>query len=364
VTLVGITGDELAGYLSTHSDRDATAVRWLMRLLVSKVLLRENPMTRAAYVPRQRPEELQTPRSRSLRDFGTALALSPITVRHYVYDSIRFCSWCQARGTDPGGAERSDVLAYLAAFRELGMGASSIERRFAGVRFYHRWLIEERGARQDDPTAGIRVPRASHVPKKPYTAEELSRLLAACERLQERALLLLLIDTGLRLREITSLRRTDIDRGRCLIRVRMGKGRGGAGKERVVAATPRALDAFDACCADAGGNHPWRSQLTGGPLTGDGLARIIKAVGRRAGVPGVHAHRFRTTFAVRFLERSGDIQALQLLMGHTKIEVTANYARWGAEQRALEAQRGIIAGWSRELAGGSNVDGLHAGITA
>ena len=95
--------------------------------------------------------------------------------------------------------------------------------------------------------------------------------------------------------------------------------------------------------------HVWRSdpclrRAVEGPLTPMGIYFAVQRIGKRAGVEHVHPHRFRTTFANTFARRSGgDLQSLQVLMGHAKIETTAHYARWGAAERAIDIQRRLLA---------------------
>lgn len=198
------------------------------------------------------------------------------------------------------------------------------------MRWYYRW----RGA-EPDPTAGIRLRPPPRPPKRPFSQDELRRLLAACKRSHERALVLLLVDTGLRLSEVAALRAPDVDWHAGTIRVQSAKGE----QDRLAALSRGTLAALQLCMN--GHDYPWPSQRIHGPMTRDGLYRLVRRLGQRA---GVHAfvHRFRTTFACQFAEATeGDVQSLQVLMGHRKIETTLAYAAWGKAQRALAAQRRI-----------------------
>jgi site-specific recombinase XerD len=66
---------------------------------------------------------------------------------------------------------------------------------------------------------------------------------------------------------------------------------------------------------------------------------MLRALGRRAGVAPVGSHRLRISFANAFLQAGGDLGALQVLMGHSTISMTAHYAGWTAAARALDQQR-------------------------
>ena len=335
LSLLTIGAEEVGEYVGARDATTGTALRWAFRLLVSRRLRRDNPLSRAAYVRPQTASTLSQGWAKSLRVFGETSALATHTVRTYVFDAASFRRWCGDNAIDHEQAGRADIAGFLDYLRER-TGQANLVRRFAGLRFYHRWL-QHRGVRHDDPTEGIRLKQPSHVAKQPFSRDELTRLLAACRKTQERAVLLLLIDTGLRLAEITGIRLADIDFENETMRVR-GKG----GKERRIAASPRSLQVLRQCMD--GRDYPWYSQRSHGPMKSDGLSELIRRVGRRSGVQHVHPHRFRTTFACMFLDASSDLLALQLLMGHSKIEVTAQYARWGAERRALDTQRRLLAG--------------------
>jgi integrase len=184
------------------------------------------------------------------------------------------------------------------------------------------------------------------VAKKPFADDQLQRLYAACKpnRPHERAAVLLLIDTGLRLSEIAGLRRKNVDEEQGVIRV-TGKG----SKERLLAPTPRSLAALLATMVDAGPDgalrprdYPWYSQRLHGPMTKDGFYDMIHRLGRRAGVDVAHIRRFRTTFACNIIEATdGDVGSAQVLMGHSKIETTLQYASWTRVNRALKQQRRV-----------------------
>ena len=335
LSLVTIDADDLGEYVNARTPTTATALRWLFRLLVSRDLRRDYPRLGAGYAERQLGAALFSHAwANDLRVFGETTALATRTVRVYVYDAAFFRRWCGENAVDSEAADRGDIARFLDYLRGR-MGQAALVRRFAALRFYHRWL-QHQAIRPDDPTEGIRLKQPSRVPKQPFSADELTRLLDACRKTQERAVLLLLIDTGMRLGEITGLRLPDIDFENETMLVR-GKG----GFQRMIAASPRSLQVLRQCMD--GRDYPWYSQRSHGPMTSDGLAILIRKIGRRAGVEHVHPHRFRTTFACMFLEASSDLLALQLLMGHRKIEVTAHYARWGAERRALDTQRRLLA---------------------
>ena len=60
-------------------------------------------------------------------------------------------------------------------------------------------------------------------------------------------------------------------------------------------------------------------------MDGDRLLKIVKSIGRRAGVKGVTVHRFRHTFAINYLRNGGDPWSLQMMMGHSSMETVKIY---------------------------------------
>ena len=275
-----------------------------------------------------RPDRL--PWQDGLRQFGTAQGRAPLTIRAYVQDAGLFLRWCSERSLRAQAARRTDILSWLEWYRGRASQASLV-RRFASIRFYYRWLQTE-GARRDDPTDNIRLRHPSPPPKRPFSDDELRRILGACRRQRDRALVLVLLDTGLRLGEAERLRLGDIDWSRGLLRIH-GKG----GKERLVVLGQRSLGALQLCMD--GRAYPWYSQRLHGSMTRDGIYRLMRRLSAATGLH-VHPHRFRTTWACMFLDASGgDVQAAQVLMGHSKVETTLRYAAWTRERRALEQGR-------------------------
>ena len=262
--------------------------------------------------------------------FLQAKGLAPLTLRAYLYDVALFQRYPLA--TDQ--ATKADILSWCSWYRTHA-SQSSLVRRFAAIKHYYGWLIE-RGLRDTNPCEGIRLKHPSAPVKDPFTEGELRRILDACKphRPHERAIVLLLVDAGLRLAEISGIRLGNIDFERQLIRVR-GKG----DKERMLAFGSRTLVALLSCVD--GRDYLWPSQRTHAAMTRDGVSILLHRLGKRTGIR-VHAHRFRTTFAIMFDERThGDTGSLQVLMGHSKVSTTLLYIQHGRQERALKRQREV-----------------------
>jgi integrase/recombinase XerC/integrase/recombinase XerD len=139
-------------------------------------------------------------------------------------------------------------------------------------------------------------------------------------------MVLLLLDTGIRASELCTLTLDNTFIEENYIKV-TGKGN----KERIVpfgATTKKALIRY----ATTWRPEPVHSDVNelilsveGRPLSYSGLSHALKRLGQRAGVPRLHAHLFRHTFAVRYLMNGGDVMTLRLMLGHTTLDVTQMY---------------------------------------
>jgi integrase/recombinase XerD len=152
------------------------------------------------------------------------------------------------------------------------------------------------------------------------TANELSRPTAD----RDRALIMLLLDTGMRASELCGMRMADLNMAANRIKV-LGKGN----KERSVYFGKRTAKALwkyvgpRAACEWVFTVGPEDDER---PFTRDVLGRLLARIGERAGVPDVHPHRFRHTFAITFLRNGGDLLTLQALLGHSDLKMVQRYA--------------------------------------
>ena len=187
------------------------------------------------------------------------------------------------------------------------------------------------GRREGDPTADIpTVPQGRPLPKSPLSEDELRRLLAQAGSVRNRAVLLVLMATGIQIGELAGVARDDIDWARATVLVH-GKG----GKDRFVALSPNVLQALRDYVGEREGAVWVRadSRAHGEPIKRESLWRIINEIGKRAGVSKCYPHRFRHTFAHLFLSTGGDAGALQSSLGHTSLTMTLLYAAAWAGRR-------------------------------
>ena len=191
-------------------------------------------------------------------------------------------------------------------------------------RTFWNWCIRE-GLTEHNPFVKVEPPKREQVLKPALNPEQVEALLQACEgkhwlRLRDKALILLLLDTGLRIHECHQLRVCDVLQNALILR---GKG----GKQRVVVLSAEVrlalLRYLKACPAKPSAEQPlWHG--ADGALTLDGLKLAVRKAGRRAGFK-LGAHQLRRTFATWSLRNGIDLEHLRLLMGHSDLKTTQQY---------------------------------------
>jgi integrase/recombinase XerD len=171
-------------------------------------------------------------------------------------------------------------------------------------------------------TQFVRQPRRLPVVLSP---QEVARLLNAAPGLKYKAALSVAYGAGLRAAEVTSLKVSDIDSGRMIIRVEQGKGH----KDRNVMLSPHLLALLRAWWQAArpkGWLFPGRNPVQ--PMTTRQLNRACHAAAQAAGIErNVSIHALRHSFATHLLEQNVDVRVIQVLLGHAKIESTTLYTR-------------------------------------
>lgn len=224
----------------------------------------------------------------------------------------------------------NEAAAYLVHLAGTGIAPSTLSVYTVVLKRFFSWAVEQ-GHIKVSPVAGMRTHTQPWKPVAPFSEEEIRRLLQAVKTPMEKALLLLLLDTGLRASELSGLRLEDINLKTGEISV-TGKGQ----KARKVALNPgprkALLDYFSS-----------QAQLNG-LLWPEGwhrrrLTALLDRLGRRAKVSRVFPHRFRHTFATRFLADSGDALALKALLGHSSLMMVTRYIQAAEGARAVTVHK-------------------------
>ena len=269
--------------------------------------------------------------------------LSRNTLNAYRTDLLQYGGFLTARGIDALAArpvEISDFLADLAS----GNGrppcsASTIHRKTACLRSFYKHLRRDELI-GDDPTAALSAPRRAKKLPQVLNYAEVQKLLAAPKgseptTLRDRALLEVMYACGLRASETIGLELPDLDLREGFLRAR-GKG----SKERLVPLGRQAIAAISAYLRSGrpklvGDRHESKLfvNFRGGPLTRQGLYKIVQRQARTAGLSGqMSPHTLRHSFATHLLAGGCDLRAVQEMLGHADIATTQMYTHLSGEQ--------------------------------
>jgi integrase/recombinase XerC len=275
-------------------------------------------------------EALQQGVDRFLQGLRTERRLSPHTSSNYGRDLAALLDYCQAQGIASWDAlDTQHVRSFAAQCHRRGLAPRSIQRRLSAVRSLCRFLIRE-GQLRADPAADVQAPKARKRLPTTLDADAMARLLEfrSDDRLgvRDKAIMELFYSSGLRLAELLGLDLVDLDLRDRTVRV-LGKGR----KTRIVPVGRHAVAALTLWlkerAAMAAVDEPAVFVGVNGRRLGPRIVqRRIARWARLQGLPEhVHPHLFRHSFASHLLESSGDLRAVQELLGHANISTTQVY---------------------------------------
>lgn len=272
--------------------------------------------------------------SDALRGFDDYLRVernaSAATRAAYRRDLARCAAFLAAEPCDDWARVDTDMVQrFVAREHRRGLSGRSLARSLAALRALFAWLLRE-GRVGRDPAADVRPPRADRPLPRTLEVEEIERLVAvpgddALAR-RDRALLELFYSGGLRLAEIAALDVSGLDLADGVARV-TGKGR----RTRLVPVgrpARAALAAWLELRADWAPPEQPALFVTarGTRLSRRSIQSRVAHWARRLGLPQhVHPHMLRHSFATHLLESSGDLRAVQELLGHADIATTQVY---------------------------------------
>ncbi|HVT32303.1 MAG TPA: tyrosine recombinase XerC [Rhodanobacteraceae bacterium] len=252
---------------------------------------------------------------------------SPSTIDHYgraLATLVDFAeSQALARWRDLRPAQ---VQGLLANEHRRGLAPTSLRSIASAWRSFFRWLARE-GEVEINPATGLRSPRVQRKLPQVLDADEMAARVEVpgddAEAVRDRALLELLYSSGLRVSELCGVRWRDLDAEGGFVRV-TGKG----SKTRIVPVGSKALGALAALKAQDPPDEadPLVRGRGGKPLTPNGVRARLKRRAQQQGVwKRVYPHLMRHSCASHLLESSGDLRAVQELLGHADIGTTQIY---------------------------------------
>lgn len=281
--------------------------------------------------------------------------LEPSTVRSYTKLMQHFAAFCEAQAYTSLAHLTVDALGQFRASRRGKDGTSPVTPRtqrkeIEALRAFCSFCVD-RSWMEHNLAKKLKPPREDDVATLPFSRDEVDRILNACDQLENnnrdsaafgrrraKALVLLLLYSGLRISDAAKLRRSALDSKSGRLLLRMMKTR----SPLYVKLAPDAIDSLNAI--GSAGEHFFWNAGSSIETTKGSLRRTLVAVGnatKTKDLPriNVHPHRFRDTFAIRLLEEDVPIRTVQLLLGHKSVLTTErHYAHFlSSQQRLLDA---------------------------
>ena len=218
------------------------------------------------------------------------------------------------------------------------LALSSIDNHWKTIRGFYNWASEVLSIQRVD----LKLPRPKYDSPQivPFTQDEVKRLLDACQFTQvvkqsgrsykikrpnadrDKAIILMLLDTGMRLGELTRLRLGDVNLENGEVYIRPYRD-GRKSKSRTVFLGARTRQQVWKYIAKQQATQDQLQPLI--ILKGSSIRLTIKRIGDNAKVSNAHPHKFRHTMAITYLRNHGDIFTLQRLLGHATLDMTKKY---------------------------------------
>lgn len=225
------------------------------------------------------------------------------------------------------------VRAWLASEKNRGIQDSTLDGNRQVLSSYFGWLFRE-GLIERNPMSNVGTIKVPKKKKATYSKVDMAKIMEACRKLRDKAMIQFMATTGCRVSEMTGLNRDQLDLRNQEVVVH-GKG----DKERVVyfdSVTAMLLEEYLASRKDdnpalfVGQRHE--------RLEPNGVRAMLKDIERRTGVAGIHPHKFRRTMATE-MARHVPIQSIAQLLGHEKIDTTMEYVQQNAQDIKYDYRR-------------------------
>jgi integrase/recombinase XerC len=262
-----------------------------------------------------------------LADLAHQRVASPHTVAAYRRD---LAALANATGERPlAELEHAQLRRALMQLHGRGLAARSLARTLSAWRAYYRWLAK-RGAIGVDPCDGLRAPKQPRTLPKALSVDQVSALLEAPAddglESRDKAMFELFYSSGLRLSELAALDADGVDFVGGTVTVT-----GKRAKTRTVPVGAKAIDALRGWLAErdviaAGDERALFVGRRGNRLAVRSIERRLERWATKQGLGlHVHPHMLRHSFASHVLQSSGDLRAVQEMLGHSNISTTQIY---------------------------------------
>lgn len=252
--------------------------------------------------------------------------LSPNTLRFYRGRIVLFMRWCETRGL----ASLSDIThyhirQYLVDLAESGV-SSAYQHRFAKcIKTFFNFCVRDE-LLTTSPFDKVKIPKLEKKIPQAIPTDKIQQILRACKYERDKAIVLTLLDSGVRASELCALKVGDLDMDTGAMIVQLGKGQ----KGRTVYVGPKTRKQIkryfikERANEQGEGEPLFTRQDGGGRMEYDGLKQLVRRIRDATGIK-FSCHSFRRTFAISSLRNGMDIYMLAQLMGHSDISVLKPY---------------------------------------
>jgi integrase/recombinase XerD len=265
--------------------------------------------------------------------------------------SPSLAEFCEAKGVQFTNQITSPVLVrFRGEWKDGGLsGAKKLER----LRCFGRFLVDQ-GWWKENLARKLKRPTVADVPTMPYTREEVTGLLAACEQftdwhgqtdqenaLRVRAFILFLRYSALRISDAASCPVDRLQANRLFLYTQK------TGVRVYIPLPSFVLAALDACPRKSEQHWFWTGVGSKNTLSGN-WRRTFRRLCEIAGVRGGHPHRFRDTLAVELLLEGVPMERVSILLGHSSVKITErHYAPW-VQARQLQLESDLVRAWRND----------------
>jgi integrase/recombinase XerD len=264
--------------------------------------------------------------------------VSKNTIHFYGANLKVFLAWSEGQGIQRLEDITPDALRnFMLWLKDTGHNVGGIHGFYRTLRTLFRWyLVEVEPENWRCPTERVKAPKLVDEPLEAVSlsdVEVLYRSASGKMAARDRAILLVLADSGLRASELTSLDLQDVDVWSGSISVRCGKG----GKSRTVfigQRTRRALRLWLKQRSNVG--SALFTSNEGTRLRYFGLRQVVKRLSAKASIKPPSLHSFRRCFAINFLRNNGDLLSLSRLLGHAGLSLLSRYASQSTDDLAIQ----------------------------
>lgn len=210
------------------------------------------------------------------------------------------------------------VKNYILYLKSKNVAGKTIHTYIKHIKVFYRWLVNN-GYIEYNAVADLRIKYEKKLPEI-LTLEEINRLFNVFN-IRDRLILIMILDCGIRKKELINLKVSNIKKDRIFIR--QGKGR----KDRVVPISGFTYNMVNEYIEsrEVKTDYLFQCNYSSDPLGYAGVRMVFRRLKEQTGIERITAHLLRHTYGTYYINTGGDIKVLQLLLGHSEVQTTETY---------------------------------------